>query len=97
MNILNKAILVIETPKRCSMCEFLKRTDEKYCYCGRLGFDYQINEYMTSTPKGKPDWCPVKNIPEKKKPRRIYDNNLGHFHVSAFDKGFNKCIDEILQ
>ena len=71
MNILNKSILVIETPKRCSMCEFLKRTDEKYCYCGRLGFDYQINEYMTSTPKGKPDWCPVKNIPDKKKPRRI--------------------------
>lgn len=51
---------------------------------------------MMSIPKGKPDWCLVKNIPEKKKPRRIYDNNLGHFHISAFDKGFNKCIDEIL-
>lgn len=94
---MSKSILVIDTPERCSMCEFLKKTDEGYCYCGRLDFDYQVNEYMKSTPKGKPDWCPVKDIPENKKPRRIQDDNLGHFHVSAFDKGFNKCIDEILQ
>ena len=66
---MSKSILVIDTPERCSMCEFFKKTDEGYCYCGRLDFDYQVNEYMKSTPKGKPDWCPVKDIPEKKKPK----------------------------
>lgn len=94
---MDKSILIIDTPKRCSMCEFLRRTDEDYCYCGRLGFDYQVNEYMMSTPKGKPDWCPVKEIPEKKTPRKIKDENLGHYYISAFDKGYNKCIDDILE
>lgn len=83
---MSKSILVIDTPERCSMCEFLKSTDEEYCYCGRLGFDYQVNEYMRSMPKGKPDWCPLRDLPEK------------YYPVSMnFESGFNACIDEILK
>lgn len=93
---MSKSILIIDTPERCSMCEFLKNTDEEYCYCGRLGFDYQVNEYMMSTPKGKPDWCPLKEVPDKKKHNRTLDENACYYHISDFDKGYNKCIDEIL-
>lgn len=83
---MSKSILVIDTPERCSTCEFLRRTDEDYCYCGRLGFDYQVNEYMRSTPKGKPDWCPLLDLPEKYEPVSM-----------NFERGFNDCLDEILK
>ncbi len=59
---MSKSILVIDTPERCSMCKLLERTEEGYCYCRGLEFDYQVNEYIRSTPKGKPDWCPLEEI-----------------------------------
>jgi len=61
-----KAVLVIDMPKRCSMCRFLFRTDEGYCFCNTpgLGFDYDVGDYMQSKEKGKPDWCPIKELPE---------------------------------
>lgn len=89
---MSKSILVIDTPERCSMCEFLKSTDEEYCYCGRLGFDYQVNEYMRSTPKGKPDWCPHRELPEKKEENKYHNN-----YERGIVDGFNSCIDEILK
>ncbi len=89
---MSKSILVIDTPERCSTCEFLKRTDEDYCYCGRLGFDYQVNEYMRSTPKGKPDWCPLRALPEKKEENKYHND----YEIGTVD-GFNACIDEILK
>ena len=97
---MSKSILVIDTPERCSMCEFLKSTDEECCYCGRLGFDYQVNEYMRSMPKGKPDRCPLRDLPEKK-PKVKYQGN-GCFGINeamknSFNEGFNSCIDEILK
>ena len=62
---MSKSILVIDTPEKCSMCKLLERTEEGYCYCRGLDFDYQVNEYMSSTPKGKPDWCPLEEIKMK--------------------------------
>lgn len=89
---MSKSILVIDTPERCSMCEFLKSTDEEYCYCGRLGFDYRVNEYMRSMPKGKPDWCPLRDFPEKKEENKYHNN-----YERGIVDGFNACIDEILK
>lgn len=87
---MSKSILVMDMPERCSVCEFLRRTDEDYCYCGRLGFDYQVNEYMRSTPKGKPDWCPLVELPQK-----MAEEN--RWFSEDYAKGRNDCIDEILK
>lgn len=89
---MSKSILVIDTPERCSMCKFMRNTNEEYHYCRVLGFDYQLDDYMKSTPKGKPDWCPLKPMPERKKFSFSYDD------IEAGKKiGFNACIDEILE
>lgn len=93
---MGKAILIMDMPERCSMCEFLHRTDEDYRYCGRLGFDYQVNEYMMSTPKGKPDWCPLKEIPEKKMVRN-FSIGTDDYAQQGYQQGWNACIDEILK
>lgn len=86
---MSKSILVIDTPDKCSMCKFINRTDEGYCYCRVFDFDYQINQYM-STPKEKPDWCPLKEIPKKR------SHNLPDCRLKVYDSGWNDCLDEIL-
>ena len=93
---MSKSILLIDTPENCRDCPCGKEIYNHYCVryeCSVISQNITKEEYK----KEKPDWCPLKEIPKKKKPRKIHDNNLGHFHVSAFDKGYNKCIDEILQ
>lgn len=81
----SKSVLVIDTPKKCSMCEFMKKTDERYCFCGILGFDFQVNEYP-SAPNGKLDCCPLKEMPQK------------YANISMdYERGYNACIEEILK
>ena len=89
---MSKSILLIETPENCLKCEFVGRRLDGTLRCTRNSDSSNVVFGLS-----KPDWCPLKEIPEKKKPRKIHDNNLGHYHISAFDKGYNKCIDEILQ
>lgn len=96
MNVLSKSILVIDTPERCSMCEFLKRTDEGYCYCGRLGFDYQTNDYMKSTPIGKPEWCLLKEVPNKY-PEKDYTPMETEQYMEGYEDGYNACINSIIR
>lgn len=89
---MSKSILVIDTPERCSMCKFMRNTDEEYHYCRVLGFDYQVDDYMRSAPKGKPDWCPLRDLPKKK------DMEPGKTIIRAAQhEGWNMCIDEILK
>lgn len=87
-----KAVLIMDMPERCSMCEFIKKTDEGYCYCGRLGFDFSVNDYMKSTPIGKPDWCPLKEIPQE-------DNNSYYpdEYQDGYADGWNACIRKLLE
>lgn len=42
-----------------------------------MGFDYHVNEYMMSKPIGKPDWCPMKEIPEK------FPSNIGDYYADG--------------
>lgn len=85
---MSKSIILVETPQRCSMCKFLNDTENGYHYCRILDFDYQVDEYMQSTPKGKPDWCPLKEVPNK-----IAEEN--RWFSEDYAKGYNTCIDEI--
>lgn len=76
-----KAILVIEMPSRCEECNF-----QQYGIC------HAVRKCITGTPKelkSKPDWCPLKPMPEKKE---TPDNILGVF----MNIGRSACIDEIL-
>lgn len=89
---MSKSILVIDTPERCSMCKFMRNTDEEYHYCRVLGFDYQVDDYMRSAPKGKPDWCPLRDLQEKKE-----ENKYNNSYEKGMKDGFNTCINEILK
>ena len=96
---MDKAILIIDMPNSCDECPVRSFIEYgKWC----AGHD---NLYINSYPV-KPDWCPLKPMPEKidvpnwddniKAKNKnaeevgIYMYNRGHYH------GYNICIDKIL-
>ena len=81
-----KAILVLEMPSSCEECNF-----HQYGIC------HAVRKCITGTPKElkeKPDWCPLKPMPEKMQVCGKYPQPDGI--VPSYKIGYNACIDEIL-
>ena len=79
-----KAVLVMDMPvqvcQKCTLC-YVTENDDEYLCCatGKLVLDGE-----------KPDWCPLRELPEKANHSDYCDNG-------RFDKGWNACLDEILK
>ena len=79
-----KAILVMDMPECCADCYcgyFERDIKELNLVCGATGED--------ANNVGKPDWCPLRELPEKANHPDYCDNG-------RFDKGWNACLSEIL-
>ena len=100
-----KAILVLEMPNNCLECPFRYKSEEmplgNYTYqslfrckfepeelCEDNGDTVYLNDLMM---KSKPDWCPLKPMPEKKE-----KHNAMPFEIKHYIDGYNTCIGEIL-
>lgn len=89
---MSKAILVIDMPSCCGECPI---------HASYADSAFSIREYWCATvgedvnPKTKPDWCPLKMLPEKYE----IDKNkcCDPFYEFEFEYGYNQCIDEILR
>lgn len=80
-----KAVLVMDMPECCADCYcgyFERDTKELNLVCGATGED--------ANNVGKPDWCPLRELPEKA-------NHPDYCDDGRFDKGWNACLDEILK
>lgn len=92
-----KAVLVMdEMPECCADCYcgyFERDTKELNLVCGATGED--------ANNVGKPDWCPLRELPEKKEEfelRKCKGSVEGTWKVPLIEnKGFNACLDEILK
>lgn len=82
---MSRSVLVIDTPKTCADCIMLC---VKYC-------EYQClaNDKLIKKATGKPDWCPLKPLPERKEYIVPIDNVESQKDIIAV--GWNACIDEI--
>ncbi len=90
---MGKGFVLVDIPERCSMCRYLYCTDEDYCFCSveGFGFDYQVNEYMQLKPNGKPNWCPIRKLPN-------FDNEdyYPDEYMDGYSSGWNSCLNNIL-
>lgn len=81
-----KAILVMNMPESCAdcPCSFFERDNPILnLICGVTQEDaYNV---------GKPDWCPLRELPEKKERR------IGEHGERMFRAGFNACLNEIMR
>ena len=90
-----KAILVMDMPESCDMCDFVDdeqppRYGEKTLYCGVPGIGEDVTDYIGC----RPDFCPLRELPEK-----IPDLEHGYENVdkSIIRIGWNACLDMILR
>lgn len=95
---MSEAVLVMDMPSSCSECNF-----QQYGVC------HAVRKSIVGTPtdlKRKPDWCPLRELPEKKDSMNlnsimekckdrdsIMDSVLKQFIVD----GYNSCINELLE
>lgn len=89
---MRKGIIVVDIPEYCGRCPFEVCCGDKY-YCNIYE---TLNIAKKATPltdrQIKPDWCPIRPIPEKYKSNGIYPG-----FPELYRLGWNACIEEILR
>lgn len=77
---MSKSVLVIDTPKYCAVCVLRSGVLHPFC---------RVNNRDITDLSIRPDWCPLKPLPEKMTGAASTD------HWSSIKAGWNACIDEI--
>ena len=85
---MSKAILVFDMPESCGECDIMF-PDEYSDWCGWCRGEEVYDHVKNDT---KPDWCPLRKMPEKRKINIVLDHDVD-LDCSI---GYNGCIDEIL-
>lgn len=96
----DKALFVMDMPESCVDCVFCFEIDEGTEACctvtdeqGHKGLLREIKEDYCQC---KPDWCPLKPVPEKKEALEVPKiPSLIDFRRKGFQDGWNACIDKI--
>lgn len=85
---MSKSVLVIDTPKYCALCVLRSGVHHPFC---------RVNNRDITDLSIRPDWCPLKPLPEKMKATGLY--NCEYFKAGdrppSYKIGWNNCIDEI--
>lgn len=97
---MSKSVLVIDTPKTCVDCIFCqeyrtKNREYAYCYVtnGDSENDMKLINCIYGYRQSKPDWCPLKLLPEKKSTTAPVSNY--EVQKNLFADGWNACLREI--
>ena len=93
---MSKSVLVIDTPENCLDCQFCYELDEGVEACCSIMDDDKDKSLMKEIDceygycQGKPDWCPLKPLPEEKE-ERDWRSKLSLEWI----RGWNTCISKI--
>ena len=100
---MSKSVLVIDTPKSCYNCPFGTEYYDIYIYKGNCELAEHLGKIMTLVTeeyygfesKSRPDWCPLKLLPEKKSTTAPVSNY--EVQKNLFADGWNACLREITE
>ena len=93
---MSKSVLVMNAPENCLDCRFCYESDEGVEACCSISDDDEDAILMKKIDcehgycQGKPDWCPLKPLPEKS----TAENDMTDYQCGMVD-GRNQCINEI--
>lgn len=89
---MSKAILIVDMPESCKDCELLWRGRYSvFCPVELSCNTKDVYDYVEVSTK--PDWCPLRPMPEK------YDTDNTPYNLDYnedYERGYNSCVDEIL-
>lgn len=94
---MSKSVIVIDTPENCLDCQFCYELDEgveAYCSISDDDEDASLMKKIDCEHgycQGKPDWCPLKPLPEKDDFDDPYDE-----YYTGYRDGWNRCLEEIV-
>ena len=77
---MSKSVLVMDTPKYCALCVVRSGVHHPFC---------RVNNRDITDLSIRPDWCPLKPLPEKITRVAVTD------HWNSIKAGWNNCIDAI--
>lgn len=99
---MSKSIVVVDTPETCVDCIFCQEYgigSKKYAYCyvtnGDSENDMKLIDCIYGYCQSKPDWCPLKLLPEKKSTTAPVSNY--EVQKNLFADGWNACLREITE
>lgn len=87
---MSKAVLVVDMPDSCDMCDFSDSIGGKL-YCCVPGYGDLVEDFIAC----RPDWCPMHPVPEKKMLKSDVRDVQSLAEVIA-DASWNSCIDSLL-
>lgn len=88
---MSKAVLVIDMPESCSKCD-LEVYGANKCMCLMVEHEERTREFDTNPPR--PNWCPLKPLPDKKTNLKAFPSSLND---ASWNAGYNHCINDILE
>ena len=94
---MRKSVLVIDTPEKCLDCQFCYELDEGVEACCSISDDDKDTSFMKKIDceygycQGKPDWCPLKPLPENDDFDDLYDE-----YYTGYHDGWNRCLKKIV-
>lgn len=93
-----KGYVIVDMPECCSECQLCTYEGDVNSHMGFFcdgsvidGFGFSKIPDEIVYHDLKPDWCPIKEFPEKYDDVNVYEPDFGEFR-----KGYNKCLKEIL-
>lgn len=81
---MSKSVLVIDTPKYCAVCVLRSGVLHPFCR-------FRVNNRDITDLSIRPDWCPLKPLPEK----MIIPRGARNTDGIEYAFGYNTCINEI--
>ena len=89
---MDKAVLIVNMPESCRDCELLWRDEYSvFCPVNLPCNTTDVYDYVEAS--AKPDWCPLKPIPEKYNMENVV---CDRDYDGDYEYGYNTCVDEIL-
>ncbi len=95
---IKKSVLIVDTPETCLDCVFCFELDEGVNACCSVVSDendkglYKDIQCDGGYCQDKPDWCPLKEIPEEEHNEYCLDE-----YCDGYDDGWNSFRDRILE
>lgn len=95
-----KAILVMDMPEACYDCKFCRELYNENGACCELTIDPDDDTLYQMIPEHdlhKPDWCPLRELPEKKDTLTTLECHSNGKWTEGMKAGYNACLDEIVK
>lgn len=80
-----KGFILVDVPDNCRECTL--RTESGWCLCAKKDI------FLYGLKCGKPDWCPILELPKRKKASKFTVSPMIEEQYSEFDSGYNACLD----